>query len=64
VERAKLIDPFLGKLEEWVERSQGKVRGDVVFDRLGPLGFTGSDRTVRRPLARVKVNYQSGRRRV
>lgn len=64
VERAKLIDPFLPKLEEWVERSKGRVRGDVVFDRLGPLGFAGSDRTVRRALVRVKANYQSGRRRV
>lgn len=47
VVRVKLIDPFLPKLEEWVERSQGKIRGDVVFDKLGPLGFEGSERTVR-----------------
>ena len=64
VERAKLIDPFLPKLEEWVERSRGKIRGDVVFDKLDPLGFGGSDRTVRRALARVKANYRAGKRRV
>ena len=64
VERTKLIDPFLPKLEEWVERSRGRVRGDVVFIKLGPLGFTGSDRTARRALARVRANYQAGRRRV
>jgi hypothetical protein len=63
-ERVKLIDPFLPKLEEWVERSQGKIRGDVVFDKLEPFGFEGSDRTVRRALARVKANYRAGRRRV
>lgn len=64
VERAKLIDPFLPKLEEWVERSRGKIRGDVVFDKLGPLGFEGSGRTVRRALGRVKANYRAGKRRV
>lgn len=64
VVRARLIDPFLPKLEEWVERSEGKIRGDVVFERLEPLGFTGSDRTVRRALAEVKANYRAGRRRV
>ena len=26
VRRAKLIDPFLGKVEEWVDRSEGTVR--------------------------------------
>jgi transposase len=64
VERLKLVDPFLPKLEEWVERSQGKIRGDVVFDKLGPLGFEGSDRTVRRAVAVVKANWRAGRRRV
>lgn len=64
VVRARLIDPFLPKLEEWVERSQGKIRGDVVFEKLGPLGFDGSARTVRRALAEVKANYRAGRRRV
>ena len=64
VERVKLIDPFLPKLEEWVERSRGRIRGDVVFDKLGPLGFAGSARTVRRALAVVKRNYRVGKRRV
>lgn len=64
VERVKLIDPFLPKLEEWVDRSSGRVRGDVAFDKLGLLGFDGSDRTVRRALAVVKDNYRAGRRRV
>ncbi len=49
--RVKLIDGFMPKIEEWVERSNGKVRGDVVFDKLVGLGFAGSDRTTRRALA-------------
>lgn len=64
LERAKLIDPYLDKIEEWVERSRGAIRGDVVFDKLGPLGYAGSDRSVRRALAQVKANYRAGKRRV
>jgi len=63
-QRAKLIDPHLAKVEEWVERSNGKIRADVVADKLEPLGFTGSERTVRRAVATVKGNYRAGRRRV
>lgn len=62
--RSRLIDPFLGKVEEWVDRSQGKVRADVVFEKLGPLGFEGSERTARRAVASVKENWRAGRRRV
>ncbi len=64
VERPKLIDGFLPKIEEWVDRSNGKVRGDVLFDKLVVLGFDGSDRTCRRALATVKLNHRAGRRRV
>ena len=35
VARPKLIDPHLAKIEEWVERSRGKVRADVVHGKLG-----------------------------
>ena len=64
VERTKLIDPFMPKIEEWVERSKGKIRADKAFENLQALGFTGSDRTVRRAVARVKLNWHAGRRRV
>ncbi len=40
--RRKRIDPHLAKLEEWVERSHGKVRADIVHAKLRALGFTGS----------------------
>ena len=49
--RSRLIDPFLPKLEEWVERSRGKIRADVAFDKLELLGFEGSDQ---RPSARSR----------
>lgn len=62
--RERKIDPFLGKVEEWVERSNGKIRADVAFTKLVALGFEGSDRSVRRAMAEVKVNHQRGRRRV
>jgi hypothetical protein len=64
VRRERLIDPFMAKIEEWVERSNAKIRADVAFDKLEALGFDGSDRSVRRAVAEVKANYQHGRRRV
>jgi transposase len=63
-ERPKLIDPHLAKIEEWVERSHGKIRADVVHAKLLLVGFCGSERTVRRAVARVKQHYRAGRRRV
>jgi transposase len=62
--RERIIDPFLPKVEEWVERSDGRIRADVAFDKLRALGFDGSERTVRRAVAEVKMNYRRGRRRV
>ncbi len=62
--RERIIDPFLPKIEEWVERSDGKIRADVVFDKLGPLGYSGSERTVRRAVAEVKASHRRGKRRV
>lgn len=62
--RERLIDGFLAKVEEWVERSKGKVRADVVHDKLLALGFEGSERTTRRAVARAKKAYAAGHRRV
>ena len=36
--RVMLVDPYLEKLEEWVERSRGKVRADVAHEKLLALG--------------------------
>ena len=49
-----LVDPYLEKLEEWVERSRGKVRADVAHEKLIALGYTGSERTTRRAVAEAK----------
>ena len=52
--RPQLIDEYLPKVEEWVERSFGKVRADVAHDKLVALGYKGSERTTRRAVANVK----------
>jgi len=62
--RERIIDPFFPKIEEWVERSHGKIRADVAFDKLAAIGYVGSERTVRRAVAEVKANWRRGRRRV
>lgn len=64
VRRVRLLDPFLPKIEEWVERSKGKVRADICYDKLVALGYVGSDRRVRRAVAGAKNAYRAGRRRV
>ena len=62
--RPQLVDEFLPKLEEWVQRSNGKLRADVAHDKLLALGFTGSERTTRRAVARAKAAFKVGRVRV
>jgi transposase len=64
IRRNRLADPYLAKVEEWVERSTGKVRADIVHDKLRALGFAGSERTTRRAVARAKREYAAGHRRV
>ena len=61
--RPKLIDPFLEKIEEWVDRSKGKVRADKAHEWLVPMGFAGNERTTRRAVAAAKARYQAGHRR-
>jgi transposase len=63
-QRPQLIDPFLAKVEELVERSKGKIRGDVVHEKLTALGYPGSERTTRRAVRTVKAAYRAGRVRV
>ncbi len=63
VARPKMIDPFLDKIEEWVERSKGKVRADKVHERLAPMGFTGNERTTRRAVAAAKARWRAGHAR-
>jgi transposase len=62
--RPQLADEFWPKIEEWIERSKGKIRADVAHEKLAALGYRGSERTTRRAVARVRAAYQSGRVRV
>ena len=64
VRRAMLIDAFLPKLEEWVQRSGGQLRADIAHRKLVDLGFQGSARTTRRAVAEVRANWRAGRTRV
>lgn len=62
--RVRVIDGFLPKIEELVDRSQGKVRADKVREVLAAMGFAGSERTVRRAVADAKTAWRAGNRRV
>lgn len=62
--RLRLVDEYLPKVEEWVERSKGKVRADKAHEKLVAMGYQGSERTTRRAVAKVKVSYRAGRVRV
>ena len=55
VPRVRVIEGFLPKVEELVDRSQGRVRADKVHQVLASLGFDGSERTVRRAVADAKA---------
>ncbi|HCT75358.1 MAG TPA: IS21 family transposase [Micromonosporaceae bacterium] len=61
--RVKVTDPFMDKIEELVEKSQTRVRADVVHQRLTAMGFTGNERSTRRAVAEVKANWKAGHRR-
>jgi transposase len=63
IERSQLIDPFREKIEEWIDASRGRVRADVALRKLEPMGYAGSDRTLRRAFAEAKAVYRAGHRR-
>lgn len=64
VYRGRITDAFLPKIEEWIEASHGKLRGDKAHDKLKALGYTGSERSTRRALAQVRANYHLSNVRV
>ncbi|MGD0454809.1 MAG: IS21 family transposase [Solirubrobacteraceae bacterium] len=53
------VGPFAGKIEEWVERSRGRIRADRAHERLVAMGYMGSERTTRRAVARAKRAWRS-----
>ena len=50
--RPRLIDAFMPKVEELVDRSKGKIRADVAHRKLAAMGYRGSERSTRRAVAR------------
>ena len=62
-ERRRMIDPFLSKIEELVEASQGRIRADVVHEKLTAMGFSGTARITGRAVAEAKTAYRDGHRR-
>ncbi len=58
------VDRFAGKIDEWVDRSRGKMRADKAHERLVAMGYMGSERTTRRALARAKRRWRSEHGRV
>ncbi len=58
------VDEFAEKIDEWVDRSRGKVRADKVHERLVAMGYLGSERTTRRAVAQAKraLRRDHGRR--
>ena len=67
IARPMLADRYRDKIEELVERSGGRVRADVVHERLCALDpahpYAASERTTRRAVRRAKAAYRAGRRR-
>ena len=62
--RPGVIDEFLAKLEELVDRSHGKIRADVAHEKITAMGYAGSERTTRRAVAEIRAAWHAGRRRV
>ena len=58
------VDAFAEKIEEWVDRSRGRIRADVAHQRLVAMGYRGSERTTHRAVAEAKRRWrvEHGRR--
>jgi transposase len=54
------VDAFAEKIEEWVQRSRGKIRADVAHRKLIAMGYEGSERTTRRAVAQAKRRWRAG----
>jgi hypothetical protein len=64
VGRPVITEPFADKITEWIDRSSGRVRADVVHQKLTAMGFVGSERTTRRVVAQLKANYVRANHRI
>jgi hypothetical protein len=63
-ERPTKSDGFAEKITDMLERSSGKVRADVVHERLVAMGYTGSERTTRRVVSVMKASYRRANHRI
>jgi hypothetical protein len=61
---SKLASAFIDKIDEWVARSGGRIRADVVHEKLAAMGYVGSERTTRRVVAALKKSYRHTHHRV
>jgi len=59
-----VAEAFADKIAEWIDRSGGKVRADVVHDKLVAMGYSGSERTTRRVVATLKESYRHQEHRI
>jgi transposase len=64
VSRPVITEPFADKITEWIDRSSGRVRADVVHQKLRSMGFVGSERTTRRVVAQLKADYVRANHRI
>lgn len=62
--RERLVDGYMDKIEEWIDRSQGKIRADVVHDKLCAMGYRASERTTRRVVRVAKRTYLARTHRI
>jgi transposase len=62
--RASVADTFADKIDQWVDRSSGKIRADVIHDRLVAMGYSGSERTTRRVVAHAKAAWRRSTHRI
>jgi hypothetical protein len=62
--RSRVAEAFADKIIEWIERSSGKVRADVVHDKLVAMGYSGSERTTRRVVAALKAEHSHAHHRI
>ncbi|MCG2622701.1 IS21 family transposase [Arthrobacter sp. I2-34] len=62
--RGRKTDPYLDHMVRWVKDSRGRIRGDVVHEKLVALGYDGSIRTTRGVLAGLKEKYRLENTRV
>jgi hypothetical protein len=61
---SKVAGAFIDKIVEWIDRSDGRVRADVVHDKLVAMGYRGSERTTRRVVAVLKRDWRHHHHRV